>query len=106
MLGLTLMVMTPVVYLPATRSGGFIWDDESYDIYNKTLHDTKGLQQIWTDPQATPQYYPLVHTGFWIEYHLRRLNPAGYHVTNVLLHTLVVLLLRCVLCRFEGPVHG
>lgn len=92
-LGLALVGMTLVAYLPAIRDGGFIWDDDDYVYENKTLLDARGLKDIWTDPQATPQYYPLVHTGYWIEYRLWGLNPTGYHVTNILLHALGSVLL-------------
>src|SRR5271166_5916238 len=38
----------------------FIWDDDRYVTGNQTLHDLKGLERIWSDRQANPQYYPLV----------------------------------------------
>lgn len=90
---LALIVLTFVAYWPAIQEGGFIWDDDDYVTANKTLRDIDGLKDIWTSPQATPQYYPLVHTGYWIEYRLWGLDPTGYHVTNVLLHALVSVLL-------------
>ena len=103
LLGSALLVMTLAAYLPAMRHGGFIWDDESYIINNKTLRDIPGLIDIWTDPEATPQYYPLVHTSYWIEYHLWGLDPTGYHVNNVLLHALGAILLWRVLKRLRIP---
>jgi protein O-mannosyl-transferase len=102
-LGLALVGMTLFAYVPAMRDGGFIWDDESYVIYNNTLRDVSGFKDIWTDPQATPQYYPLVHTTFWIEYQLWELNPTGYHVNNVLLHAVAALLLWFVLQHLKVP---
>ncbi len=93
LLSLALVVLTFVAYWPAIQEGGFIWDDDDYVTANKTLRDLDGLKDIWTSPQATPQYYPLVHTGYWIEYRLWGLDPTGYHVTNILLHALVSVLL-------------
>lgn len=103
LLGLALVAMTLAAYLPAMTSGGFIWDDDDYVIHNKTLRDAKGLKDIWADPQATPQYYPLVHTSYWVEYRLWGLDPTGYHVNNVLLHALAAVLLWRVLLRLKIP---
>lgn len=102
-LGLALMLMTLLAYWPAIHDGGFIWDDDDYVYQNKTLLDAQGLKDIWTDPQATPQYYPLVHTGYWLEYRLWGLDPTGYHVTNVLLHALAAILLWRLLRSLTIP---
>lgn len=102
-LALVLVVMTFVAYWPAMQEGGFIWDDDDYVTENKTLRDASGLKDIWMSPKATPQYYPLVHTGFWIEYQLWELDPSGYHVTNVLLHALAALLLWRLLLWLSVP---
>ncbi len=82
-----------IAYLPAL-SAGFIWDDPDYVINNPTLRDRLGLWQIWTDPLSLPQWYPLVHTTFWIEYQIWGLWSPGYHAVNVLLH-----IGSCVLIR-------
>ncbi len=97
-----LAVLTLLAYLPALR-GGFIWDDDAYVTQNSTLRDLNGLGHIWTQVNATPQYYPLVHTGFWLEYHLWGLRPAGYHAVNICLHALAAILLACVLRRLRVP---
>ncbi|MFO1487944.1 MAG: tetratricopeptide repeat protein [Verrucomicrobiota bacterium] len=83
-------------YLPALR-GGFIWDDDAYVTENQTLRNLSGLWEIWFDPSATPQYYPLVHTSYWIEHHFWGLNPLGFHLTNLGLHVFASLLLWRVL---------
>jgi tetratricopeptide (TPR) repeat protein len=97
-----LLLMTVVVYIPATR-GEFIWDDDDYVQNNATLRSVEGLQEIWLKPGATQQYYPLVFTTFWLEYQSWDLNPAGYHWTNVVLHGLSAVLLWFVLCRLGLP---
>jgi tetratricopeptide (TPR) repeat protein len=91
-----------LAYLPALR-GGFVWDDDSYVTDNLLLHSLKGLWQIWFVPGATPQYYPLTFTSFWVDYHLWQLNPLGYHLTNVLLQALNAILLWTVLRRLAVP---
>jgi Flp pilus assembly protein TadD len=77
--------VTLVAYAPAF-SAGWIWDDDHYVTENPLLNSASGLVSIWLDPTATPQYYPLVYTTFWLEYHVWRLDPLGYHVVNILLH--------------------
>jgi tetratricopeptide (TPR) repeat protein len=95
-----IVLLTLVAYVPAMR-GGFIWDDDDYVTQNQTLRSVGGLGKIWTKPGATFQYYPLVFTSFWAEYHLWKLQPLGYHFVNVLLHALNAVLLWRVLRRLE-----
>jgi tetratricopeptide (TPR) repeat protein len=102
LLGALFVALVLVVYLPAL-GGGFSWDDDAYVTNNVTLRSVRGLSQIWGRLTATPQYYPLVFTSFWLEYHLWGLNPLGYHIVNVLLHALAALLLWRVLVRLQLP---
>jgi len=91
-LALALLILTLVAYLPALQCG-FIWDDDDYVSHNMTLRSADGLRDIWLEPGAVPQYYPLVHTTFWVEYQLWGLRPFGYHLVNVLIHAAAALLL-------------
>ncbi len=97
-----LLAITLLAYLPVLRAG-FIWDDDDYVTQNALLQQPGGLGRIWTEAGATPQYYPLVFTTFWIENQLWGLEPAGYHLTNVLLHALAAILLWRVLVRLRIP---
>lgn len=97
-----LLVITVAAYSTAI-GGGFIWDDGDYVTENLMIRSFAGLRAIWLDPSATPQYYPLVHSSFWIEYQLWGLWPAGYHLVNVLLHVVNSLLLWRLLVRFRVP---
>lgn len=99
---LTILVLVVAAYCPVWHAG-FIWDDDDYVTNNRTLRNAEGLKDIWFEFGATPQYYPLVHTTFWIEYRLWGLNPTGYHVINVLFHALGSLLLWRVLLRLQLP---
>jgi tetratricopeptide (TPR) repeat protein len=100
--GLLLVLATMIAY-QQTWHLGYIWDDNFHITGNPTLRDLHGLWRIWSEVAATPQYYPLVHTGFWLEYHLWGLNPVGYHLVNVFLHALAVVLLWRVLVRLQIP---
>lgn len=97
-----IVLLVFLAYLPALHCG-FIWDDDSYVTENLTLHDLGGLQRIWFQVGAVPQYYPMVHTSFWLEYHLWGLNPVGFHAINVLLHATAAILLWQVLRRLQIP---
>lgn len=99
---LALLLVTCLAYVPAMRAG-FIWDDDNYVTQNKSLRTLAGLIAIWTDPSATPQYYPFVHSTFWIEYQAWGLWPAGYHVVNILLHATNAILLWQVLRKLSLP---
>ncbi|MCC6764615.1 MAG: tetratricopeptide repeat protein [Deltaproteobacteria bacterium] len=96
------MLLTIVAYGPAFRAG-FIWDDDDYVTDNAALDDLTGLVRIWLEPGATPQYYPLTFTTFWIEHRLFGDAPTGYHVTNVALHALNAVLAWRVLAALGLP---
>jgi len=97
-----LVAITLLAYAPAMRAG-FIWDDDDYVQHNPTLRSLEGLRQIWFKIGATPQYYPMVHTSYWLEYRLWKLNPVGYHIVNILLHAAGALLLWRILRLLEIP---
>jgi tetratricopeptide (TPR) repeat protein len=99
----TLLVLATLIAYQPLWHAGFIWDDDDYVTANWTLHNLDGLKHIWFDTTATPQYYPLVHTTYWLEYHIWKLNPLGYHIVNVLLHALGAILLWRVLAMLELP---
>lgn len=99
---LVIVALALAAYLPALRAG-FIWDDPDYVVNNLNLRDAPGLADTWFSPRTLPQYYPLVHTTFWVEYQLWGLNPFGYHLVNVLLHIGSALLLWKLLSKLDVP---
>ena len=101
LLGFLLFVATLAVYQPAWN-GAMIWDDDQH-ITRPDLRSINGLTRIWTDLGATQQYYPIVHSAFWLEYHLWGESTLGYHLVNILLHFFSALLLVCILRRLAIP---
>lgn len=99
---LVIVVATWVAYIPAIRAG-YVWDDPAH-FYGLPFQGTAVyLKWIWFRLGSTPQYYPLTHTTYWLEYHLWGFNPTGYHIVNILLHTANALLLWRVLRRLDVP---
>ena len=94
-LGIVLLGVTLAAYQPAWN-GKPLWDDD-VNITTPGLRSLDGLASIWTHPGATVQYYPLVHTVFWPEYHLWGASTTGYHFLNILLHFFSSLLLVSIL---------
>lgn len=101
-LGVVLALMTLVVYVPAYQ-GVFLWDDDAHVYDNPHLRTLRGLWNIWFRIGATPQYYPLTHTSFWVEWQLWADHPTGYHLTNVLLHLLASYLIVIWMRRYQLP---
>ena len=97
-----LAAVVAISYAPMLDAG-WIWDDDSYVWNNATLRTATGLVDIWLKPRALPQYYPLVHTSYWLEYRLWGLDPTGYHLVNILLHYISSLLLWVLLSRLKLP---
>lgn len=100
--GVALTILILLVYSPI-RSAGFLWDDVEYITENPALRDADGLRRIWSEPGATPQYYPLVFTSFWLELRVWRESATGYHVVSVLLHAASVVLLVQILRKLGVP---
>jgi tetratricopeptide (TPR) repeat protein len=79
-----LFAVTLFAYGPALR-GGFIWDDDGH-VTRPDLRSLHGLGRIWFEVGATQQYYPVLHSAFWVEHLLWGDAPLGYHLVNILLH--------------------
>ena len=87
-----LIGLSVVAHLPGF-GGAFIWDDDAHVTESRAVVDPGGLPTIWFEPGSVPQYYPLTHSSFWLEYRLWGDNPTGYHAVNILLHVASVVVL-------------
>ncbi len=96
-----LVVAVLLVYHPAWQ-GGLIWDDDAH-ITRPELQSGHGLYRIWFDVRATLQYYPLLHSAFWLEHRLWGDATVGYHLLNLLLHATAALLVALILRRLRVP---
>jgi tetratricopeptide (TPR) repeat protein len=92
-----LVCCTVVAYWPALQ-GGLLWDDAAH-VTRPGLRSLDGLWRIWFELGATQQYYPLLHSAFWIEHRLWGDAMLGYHLTNVFLHAAAAFLVMLIMRR-------
>ncbi len=100
-LALVLLCAALIAYWPAL-GGSALWDDDAH-LTKPALQSWHGLWRIWFELGATQQYYPLTHSAFWLEHRLWGDAFAGYHLTNVFLHSLAAYLVVCIVRRLSLP---
>ena len=96
-----LLAAVILVYQPALH-GGILWDDDMH-VTRPGLRSWHGLYRTWFEVGATVQYYPLLHTAFWIEHRLWGDATLGYHLVNILEHAAAALMAALVLRRLKIP---
>ncbi len=101
LLAIALLTITLLAYSPGWN-GKPIWDDDQH-LTKPELRSWNGLEQIWVNVGVTHQYYPLVHTVFWIEQRLWNDRLLYYHLVNILLHGGAALLLVSVVRELKLP---
>jgi tetratricopeptide (TPR) repeat protein len=90
-----LYVALAAVYWPALQ-GRLLWNDPDY-VTKPALQSLRGLSRIWLEPGATEQYYPLLHSAFWLEHRLWGESSLGYHLATLAWHALSCVLFGLVL---------
>jgi tetratricopeptide (TPR) repeat protein len=80
-------------------SGAFIWDDTYLVRDNPLIRSWSHLGRIFAPDTRTwpegsvPSYRPLRIPTYMLDYAVGKLNPIGYHLTNIILHIMVALCL-------------
>ncbi len=110
---LTVLIITLVgiaVYL-SSLSGEFIWDDIHFISDNTYLRSPSYLPLIMTGDVAAGSgevynyYRPLTTVTYLFDFSFWGLNPAGYHISGILLHILVALAVYYLLrLLFKDPL--
>ncbi len=99
-----ILIITTSVHIN-TLGNQFIWDDTILITPNYLIKDWKYLPDIFTTTifqttyGTTNFYRPLQSLSYMFDYSFWRLNPFGYHLTNVIFHLLNTLLVF-VLTKF------
>jgi tetratricopeptide (TPR) repeat protein len=117
---LVLITVNLGLFLPAMR-GDFIWDDKYFISENPNIQSPHFLGTFLVSPfggfsgpdensvrmDRIMQFYrPLTSLSYWLDFKTWGLNPAAFHLTNILLHTANAVLLLLILLSLDisaGP---
>jgi Flp pilus assembly protein TadD len=91
------------VYANALRDG-FVWDDGNIIVSNPMVrHWTEAARLFTSSLERNTQYYrPVLGLSFLVDYQLFGLSPAGFHLTSILIHAAVGVLLYLLAARLLG----
>ncbi len=103
---IVLIVTTLAVFWHANQFDFINFDDGGYVTANR--HIQSGISQNGIRWAFSTRYldlwHPLTWLSFMFDYQLHGLNPGGYHLTNLILHILITLLLFWLFNRMTGAV--
>ena len=90
-------IVAIVVHLASLRNG-FVYDDVPQVVENPWIRDPASLGEVltsgaWSYAGTASNYYrPVMHVVYTIVYQAFGLNPAGFHLANLILHAAVCVL--------------
>lgn len=91
-----LILITYSSFAPALKSDFVNYDDPHYVYENPLIKELtlKNTEKIFTT-RTSDLYVPLVLLSYTVEHYFFKIDPKGYHLTNIVLH-----LLNCLLVLF------
>lgn len=96
-----------IVFLPVVDHQFLNWDDDYHVYQNRSIDrlDRAHLAQTFFEPVGGAVYFPLTIVTYSMEKHFFGLDPKIFHLNNLLLHLIVVVLvLRLgLLCGLSQP---
>lgn len=100
-LALALAALSTLPYAPALQ-GGFVWDDVAH-IRDNSLIESWGSVASYFDHLEGRYFRPLVFASYRLDDEIHGLSPLGFHLTNLLLHAVNVLLVALLARRTGLP---
>lgn len=97
-----LLVVTALTVLPVFGNG-FVYDDTDVIENGEVIHDLRNLPKVFShpamyvsakagEPKAFDTYRPMTLVSFFWDSAISGRNPFAYHMTNLLMHLLCVML--------------
>ncbi|MDO8142305.1 MAG: tetratricopeptide repeat protein, partial [Candidatus Brocadiales bacterium] len=98
-----LLAIVPLCVFLNSLYSGFVYDDIGVIEDNYFIRSLQNLPKVFSKEYFhlanELSYRPVVTISYFLDYAVWRLNPFGYHLTNVILHTITGVLLYAVLLR-------
>jgi len=95
-----LIISVGILIYSNSLGNDFIWDDTGFIIKNDYIKDLRLYQTYFISKEPLAQgglseenYRPFLPLSLAIDYYFWKLNPLGYHLTNLLFHILNALAL-------------
>jgi tetratricopeptide (TPR) repeat protein len=108
----TYLVLSVLAFLPYANTllNGFVYDDNFQVVENPYVHSFRYLREIfgttvWSfqGAQGVTNYYrPLMSFGYLLFYQIAGAVPFSFHLANIVLNVVVVLLVFSLLRRLSG----
>jgi tetratricopeptide (TPR) repeat protein len=100
LLPLGLVVITLITFSPALRAGFVNWDDDVNVEHNPAIRGLSAENLRWmVTTRLGGHFQPLTWLSLAIDYRIGGMRPVVFHLTNILLHALAVVLLYFVSLR-------
>ncbi len=98
---LPLIIFISVLLYINSLSNTFVYDDVYIITENYLIKSLENLPKLFQKDylllSGELSYRPIVTLSYFIDYAIWQLNPVGYHLTNVILHTVTVFLFYCLI---------
>ena len=98
---LCLIVITFIAFLPVFKAGFVSWDDPDYVTSNNYIKSISNLKEIVTVP-VQGNYHPLTMLSLALNYSVSGKNAWSYHLVNLLLHLVNIILVFFFIYRLTG----
>ena len=96
LISISLILVISIAIYSNTFKNGFVYDDHFTIVDNIFIKDWKNLSDLlskdYFSRSGEATYRPVVTLSYFIDYYLWGLKPFGYHLTNLLLHSVNVIL--------------
>src|SRR4051812_23651681 len=101
-----IIIVAVVAVYSSTLNHGFIRDDASVIVENPQLRSLTNLPAVFLNgggsETSVGSYAPMAYLSFALEHALWGLNPLGYDVTSLVLHSAVAILLFLLVSTLFG----